>query len=34
MNLGGINVLTPATPGDAKGLLKTAIRGNNDLDNS
>src|SRR5260370_41971555 len=29
MNLGGINVLTPATPGDAKGLLKTAIRGNN-----
>ena len=22
MNLGGINVLTPATPGDAKGLLK------------
>lgn len=29
MNLGGINVLTPATPGDAKGLLKSAIRGNN-----
>lgn len=29
MNLGGINVLTPATPGDAKGLLKTAVRGNN-----
>jgi pyruvate dehydrogenase E1 component beta subunit len=29
MNLGGINVLTPATPADAKGLLKTAIRGNN-----
>ncbi|HTY50543.1 MAG TPA: transketolase C-terminal domain-containing protein [Steroidobacteraceae bacterium] len=28
MNLGGINVLTPATPADAKGLLKTAIRGN------
>jgi pyruvate dehydrogenase E1 component beta subunit len=29
MNLGGLNVLTPATPADAKGLLKTAIRGNN-----
>jgi acetoin:2,6-dichlorophenolindophenol oxidoreductase subunit beta len=29
VNLGGINVLTPATPYDAKGLLKTAIRGNN-----
>jgi pyruvate/2-oxoglutarate/acetoin dehydrogenase E1 component len=29
LNLGGLNVLTPATPGDAKGLLKTAIRGNN-----
>ena len=29
MNLGGINVLTPASPYDAKGLLKTAIRGNN-----
>jgi len=29
LNLGGINVLTPATPADAKGLLKTAIRGNN-----
>jgi acetoin:2,6-dichlorophenolindophenol oxidoreductase subunit beta len=27
MNLGGINVLTPATAADAKGLLKTAIRG-------
>jgi acetoin:2,6-dichlorophenolindophenol oxidoreductase subunit beta len=29
MNLGGINVLTPATPADAKGLLKSAIRGSN-----
>jgi pyruvate/2-oxoglutarate/acetoin dehydrogenase E1 component len=29
LNLGGINVLTPATPADAKGLLKSAIRGNN-----
>jgi acetoin:2,6-dichlorophenolindophenol oxidoreductase subunit beta len=29
LNLGGINVLTPATPADAKGLLKTAIRANN-----
>lgn len=29
MNLGGVNVVTPATPADAKGLLKTAIRGNN-----
>ena len=28
MNLGGINVLTPASPADAKGLLKRAIRGN------
>jgi pyruvate/2-oxoglutarate/acetoin dehydrogenase E1 component len=27
MNLGGINVLTPSTSADAKGLLKTAIRG-------
>jgi pyruvate dehydrogenase E1 component beta subunit len=26
MNLGGINVLTPATAADAKGLLKQAIR--------
>lgn len=26
MNLGGIDVLVPATPADAKGLLKTAIR--------
>ncbi|MGO9592117.1 MAG: alpha-ketoacid dehydrogenase subunit beta [Candidatus Acidiferrales bacterium] len=29
MNLGGLNVLVPATPADAKGLLKQAIRGNN-----
>ena len=29
MNLGGINVLTPATAADAKGLLKTAIRDRN-----
>jgi pyruvate dehydrogenase E1 component beta subunit len=29
LNLGGINVLTPATPADAKGLLKSAIRGAN-----
>jgi pyruvate dehydrogenase E1 component beta subunit len=29
MNLGGLNVLVPSTPADAKGLLKTAIRGNN-----
>ncbi len=29
MNLGGINVLVPATPADAKGLLKQAIRGHN-----
>jgi pyruvate dehydrogenase E1 component beta subunit len=29
LNLGGINVLTPATPGDAKGLLKSAIRDDN-----
>jgi acetoin:2,6-dichlorophenolindophenol oxidoreductase subunit beta len=29
MNLGGINVLTPSTPADAKGLLKSAIRGRN-----
>ena len=28
VNLGGINVVMPATPADAKGLLKTAIRGN------
>jgi acetoin:2,6-dichlorophenolindophenol oxidoreductase subunit beta len=29
VNLGGVNVVMPATPADAKGLLKTAIRGNN-----
>jgi len=29
MNLGGVNVLTPSTPADAKGLLKEAIRGRN-----
>jgi pyruvate dehydrogenase E1 component beta subunit len=29
MNLGGINVLTPSNSADAKGLLKTAIRGEN-----
>lgn len=29
MNLGGINVVVPSTPKDAKGLLKTAIRDNN-----
>src|SRR5262245_36743572 len=29
MNLGGINIVTPTNAGDAKGLLKTAIRGNN-----
>jgi pyruvate/2-oxoglutarate/acetoin dehydrogenase E1 component len=29
VNLGGLNVLLPATPADAKGLLKEAIRGNN-----
>jgi pyruvate dehydrogenase E1 component beta subunit len=29
MNLGGINVLTPSNSADAKGLLKTAIRGQN-----
>lgn len=29
MNLGGVNVVLPATPADAKGLLKEAIRGNN-----
>lgn len=29
MNLGGVNVLTPSTPADAKGLLKQAIRGDN-----
>lgn len=29
MNLGGLNVLMPASPVDAKGLLKTALRGDN-----
>ncbi len=29
MNLGGINVLTPSNSADAKGLLKSAIRGDN-----
>jgi pyruvate dehydrogenase E1 component beta subunit len=29
MHVGGVNVLVPATPADAKGLLTTAIRGNN-----
>jgi pyruvate dehydrogenase E1 component beta subunit len=29
MNLGGLNVAVPATPADAKGLLKTAIRSKN-----
>jgi pyruvate/2-oxoglutarate/acetoin dehydrogenase E1 component len=29
MNLPGLNVAVPATPYDAKGLLKTAIRGEN-----
>jgi pyruvate dehydrogenase E1 component beta subunit len=29
MNLGGINVLTPSTAADAKGLLKAAIRDRN-----
>jgi acetoin:2,6-dichlorophenolindophenol oxidoreductase subunit beta len=29
MNLGGVNVVVPATSGDAKGLLKTSIRGRN-----
>jgi pyruvate dehydrogenase E1 component beta subunit len=28
MNLGGVNVVVPATPADAKGLLKTVLRGN------
>jgi pyruvate dehydrogenase E1 component beta subunit len=29
MNLGGIKVVTPSTPADGKGLLKTAIRDDN-----
>jgi acetoin:2,6-dichlorophenolindophenol oxidoreductase subunit beta len=29
MNLGGINVIVPSTPADAKGLLKAAIRSDN-----
>ena len=29
MNLGGVNVVVPSTPADAKGLMKTSIRGNN-----
>ena len=29
LNIGGVNVAVPATPADAKGLMKTAIRGNN-----
>jgi pyruvate dehydrogenase E1 component beta subunit len=29
MNLGGLNVLAPSTPADAKGLLKQAIRDDN-----
>ena len=29
MNLGGLNVAVPATPADAKGLVKTAIRSKN-----
>jgi pyruvate dehydrogenase E1 component beta subunit len=29
MNLGGLNVAVPATPADAKGLTKMAIRSNN-----
>lgn len=29
MNLGGLNVLMPTNPMDAKGLLKTALRGDN-----
>ena len=29
MNLGGVNVAVPATPADAKGLVKTAIRSPN-----
>jgi pyruvate/2-oxoglutarate/acetoin dehydrogenase E1 component len=29
MNLGGVNVVVPSNPADAKGLLKTSIRGRN-----
>jgi len=29
MNLGGVNVVVPSTPADAKGLVKSAIRGDN-----
>ncbi len=29
MNLGGVNVVVPASPADAKGLLKTVLRGKN-----
>ena len=29
MNIGGVKVVVPATPADAKGLLKEAIRGDN-----
>ena len=29
MNLGGINVVVPSTPADAKGLVKTSIRNDN-----
>ncbi len=28
MNVGGLKIVTPATPADAKGLMKTAIRDN------
>ncbi len=29
MHVGGVNVVVPSTPADAKGLLKTSIRGDN-----